>query len=195
MFRQDLAAQHIEASRYAAQLDCSLEHFPREDFLLMRFEDLQSDPLTELRRICLSLEIDPDYAFPRVGRPSEAWPKSWLERVSGMFRRLGRAPVRSDRLAQGYGVDTSLWQTDARAPGGLRAFPSQPKRTTDRYLGRYDARAFHDEAKRKCFRIVAPHHGWLGAASQAQRSGSLGTLPVASHSRNARGRDQLCRDQ
>ena len=37
VFRQDLAAQHIEASRYAAQLDCYLEHFPREDFLLMRF--------------------------------------------------------------------------------------------------------------------------------------------------------------
>ena len=109
MFRQDLAAQHIEASRYAAQRDCSLEHFPREAVLLMRFVAPPSAPLTALRRICLSLEIDPDYAFPRVGRPSEAWPKSWLERVSGMFRRLGRAPVRSDRLAQGYGVDTSLW--------------------------------------------------------------------------------------
>ena len=132
--------QHIEASRYAAQLDRYREHFPPEDFLLMRFEDLQSDPVAELRRICRFLEIDPDYAFPGVGQATEARPKSWLERVSGTFRRLGRARVRSDRrgepatgrlspsqrarvlselrpdldrLSQGYGVDTSLWQTDA----------------------------------------------------------------------------------
>jgi len=135
-----VVTQHIEASRYAAQLDCYREHFPREDFLLMRFEDLRSDPLTELRRICLFLEIDPYYAFPGVGQPTEVRPKSWLERVSGRFRRLGRARVRGDRraepatgrlspsqrarvlselrpdldrLAQVYGVDTSLWQTDA----------------------------------------------------------------------------------
>gem|GEM_PF-5388630 len=80
MFRQDLAAQHIEASRYAAQLDCSLEHFPREDFLLMRFEDLQSDPLTELRRICLSLSGDrPRLRIP----PGRSAQRSVAEELAG----------------------------------------------------------------------------------------------------------------
>jgi hypothetical protein len=132
-------ARHVEASRYASQLDCYREHFPSEDFLLMRYEDFRSQPMDELRRVCRFLEIDPYFSFPEVRREVAEIPRRWWERIPGLGRRAGRtstwrdpgAPratgrlsseqrarvlqdLRDDleRLSRDYGVDLSGWQID-----------------------------------------------------------------------------------
>jgi hypothetical protein len=99
---QGLIARHIDASRYATQLDSYLRHFSRGDFLLIRFEDLVDAPVDTLRRVCRFLEIDPYYAFRTLApQPGAAAPRAgdgWLGRLSGLARLRGRrSPVRAPR--------------------------------------------------------------------------------------------------
>jgi hypothetical protein len=85
---------HIDASRYAMQLEPYREHFPREDFLLLRSEDLQSDPLELMKRVCRFLEIDPYFGFPDLAELRDPAPNGWLGRLRGLSlrRRRRRSP-------------------------------------------------------------------------------------------------------
>jgi hypothetical protein len=95
-------AEHIDISRYARQLDGYREHFPAEDLLLLRFDDLVSDPPAQLRRVCRFLEIDPYFGFAEL-RPASAPPSrsrlapggdgGWLSKLPGLRRLLRRRPV------------------------------------------------------------------------------------------------------
>lgn len=75
----------IEFTRYAAQLDRYLEHFPRSSFLVVTLEEFSTTPNDVLRRICSFLEIDPDFAFAEVER---RYNKGDLYGVSGFWSSL-----------------------------------------------------------------------------------------------------------
>lgn len=56
----------IEISRYAEQLAEYTKRFPKENILLLNFEDLKSDPLSVLKETCTFLDVDPSYPFNGV---------------------------------------------------------------------------------------------------------------------------------
>ncbi len=53
----------IETSRYAKQIEEYYQRFSSNSILLLDFDDLQTDPLNLLKKICQFLDIDPDYNF------------------------------------------------------------------------------------------------------------------------------------
>jgi hypothetical protein len=77
---------HIDASRYAMQLDRYRQHFRREDFLLLRSEDFENDPLELMQRVCRFLEIDPYFEFPDLTASRGPLAGSWLGRLRGLSR-------------------------------------------------------------------------------------------------------------
>ena len=86
---------HIDASRYAMQLDGYRRHFRREDFLLLRAEDLESDPLELMKTVCGFLEIDPYFGFPDLTASRDAVARDWLGVLPGLSRwRRGRRSPR-----------------------------------------------------------------------------------------------------
>ena len=56
--RQGVHQDLIECSRYAKQLDAYFRLFPRENMLLLRFEELRDSPAVLLDRVCGFLAID-----------------------------------------------------------------------------------------------------------------------------------------
>jgi hypothetical protein len=76
------------------QLDCYRQHFRREDFLLLRSEDLERDPLELMKRVCRFLEIDPYFGFPDLTALRVPVPGGWLGRLPGLsrWRRRRRPP-------------------------------------------------------------------------------------------------------
>ena len=90
---ESVLRSHIDASRYAMQLDRYRRHFRREDFLLLRSEDFGSDPLELMKRVCCFLEIDPYFGFPELTAPRDPVADGWLGRLPGLSRlRRGRRP-------------------------------------------------------------------------------------------------------
>jgi hypothetical protein len=53
----------IDLSKYAMQIDEYYQRFPANNILLLNFEDLKTNPLNVLKKVCQFLEIDPNYAF------------------------------------------------------------------------------------------------------------------------------------
>jgi hypothetical protein len=99
-------AEAIEVTRYATQLELYREHFPAQDFLLLRAEDLESDPVATLRQACRFLEIDPSFGFPELQRPNArpggapAAPRGWLARLRRRSRRARPHPPRAQLSAE-----------------------------------------------------------------------------------------------
>ena len=90
---ESVLRSHIDASRYAMQLDRYRRHFRREDFLLLRSEDFGSDPLELMKRVCCFLEIDPYFGFPELAALHDPVADGWLGRLPGLSRlRRGRRP-------------------------------------------------------------------------------------------------------
>ena len=91
---ESVLRSHIDASRYAMQLDGYRRHFRPEDFLLLRSEDLESDPLKLMKRVCCFLEIDPDFGFPDLTVSRDAVAGDWLDVLPGLsrWRRSRRSP-------------------------------------------------------------------------------------------------------
>jgi hypothetical protein len=94
VLEESVLRSHIDASRYAMQLDCYRQHFRREDFLLLRSEDLERDPLELMKRVCRFLEIDPYFGFPDLTALRVPVPGGWLGRLPGLsrWRRRRRPP-------------------------------------------------------------------------------------------------------
>ena len=75
----------VETSKYAMQLEAYYNKFPREDILILSFDELKKNPKGLLKRVCEFAEIDPDFEFPEASRqhnPSKGkmatnalWPK------------------------------------------------------------------------------------------------------------------------
>lgn len=58
--------EFIEVSRYAKQIEEYYKRFSSNDILLLDFEDLKSQPLDVLRKVCQFLDIDPEYKFQGI---------------------------------------------------------------------------------------------------------------------------------
>jgi hypothetical protein len=87
---------HLDASRYAAQLEAYRRHFPQEDFLLLSAELLAQEPRSVLERVCCFLEIDPYFGFPEVEslRAGEAAQRGARRRPQTGWRESLMAPLR-----------------------------------------------------------------------------------------------------
>lgn len=56
---KEMAIQHLlEVSNYAVQLQCYYETFPKEDILLIRFEELSETPINLMQKMCVFLGLD-----------------------------------------------------------------------------------------------------------------------------------------
>jgi hypothetical protein len=55
---------YLAPSRYALQIEQYLEHFPREQLLVLLSEDLRNDRAATLRRVYRFLGVDPDWEAP-----------------------------------------------------------------------------------------------------------------------------------
>lgn len=59
---------YLAPSRYALQIEQYLEHFPREQLLILRSEELRNDRAATLRRVYRFLGVDPDWVAPEQER-------------------------------------------------------------------------------------------------------------------------------
>ncbi len=100
----DLFASWIEPGLYARHLRRFLDHFPREQLLLQRFERLGADPAAFLGELLGFAQLEPDFE-PRALRTrfSEAGaeqdplsPAYWLWRSQRALGRLGVPPAPFD---------------------------------------------------------------------------------------------------
>ena len=57
-----------ERVRYRDQLDRVYEHFPREQVLVLIYDDFRRDNLATLRQVCMFLGIDSGFEFQPLGR-------------------------------------------------------------------------------------------------------------------------------
>ncbi len=101
----------VHRSLYAAQLERVLDHFPREQLLVLQFERCRDEPLEQLSRTWRFLGLE----------PLDEVPASMLERsgerekpeIPERWRRELVARLADDvrRLAQGFGddIDLSRW--------------------------------------------------------------------------------------
>lgn len=53
----------ISCSRYAEQMDLYFDKFNHDNFLLLMFDELKSDPQKVLKKTCIFLGINPDFNF------------------------------------------------------------------------------------------------------------------------------------
>ncbi len=60
--------RYVSAGRYAAQIERYFARFPRENVLILLFDELLSDPVGAVRRICAHIGARPELAPPIVGR-------------------------------------------------------------------------------------------------------------------------------
>ena len=129
----DIVAHHaIETSRYAKQIDLYLEHFSRDQLLLLKFEDFISDPITVLNTVCTFLGVPPLPSWPKAYQTfnsSRSLLVHWRNRIPGglpsgitaadllawQLPQVHRDKVmdllRDDmwRLRYQHGLDTSSW--------------------------------------------------------------------------------------
>jgi Sulfotransferase domain len=59
---------YIDYSRYALQVEQYLEHFPREQLLIVSSEELRHHRESTMRRVYGFLAVDPDYLAPTLGQ-------------------------------------------------------------------------------------------------------------------------------
>ncbi len=84
---------YIEQSRYATHLRRWLDHFPREQILILLQEDIKQDPRREAHRLYHFLEIDPDHQSDflfRQANSSDAEKYPAIDKTLRMIGRLGR---------------------------------------------------------------------------------------------------------
>lgn len=62
-FSEGIDAEIIDVSRYAMQIDQYYKKFSADSILLLNFEDLKTDPLKVVKKVCQFLEVDPEHEF------------------------------------------------------------------------------------------------------------------------------------
>lgn len=106
-------AHPIAVSRYASQLDRFLRRFPREDLLVLDFDDLRADPRALVGRALgfLGLEIPPDFAVRPPANPRRDAHGAAEFRLDADQRALLRAALRDDvaALRDRFGLDVAKW--------------------------------------------------------------------------------------
>ena len=120
---------YLAPSRYAAQIEQYLEHFPRERLLVVVSEDLRDDRAATLQRVHRFLGVDPDWSAPEQEREyntagSKAAPSLLMRaarRVPGASRLRLLAPARVEALERRLGRSRRALDTAAaELPEDLR---------------------------------------------------------------------------
>lgn len=87
---------YLDRGRYMTHIDRVLEHFPREQLLVMLLDDVERDPVEAFRALCRHIGIDETIVPGNVGQVTNAYREARLEPV---FRRIVRPKV-WERLPQ-----------------------------------------------------------------------------------------------
>ncbi len=96
----------VDVTRYAMQISEYYKRFESDQILLLAFEDLVSDPLAVVQRVCRFLDIDPDYRFKSLHQPRNVsneidHPIYKLASNSSILRALARVmPARHREFAR-----------------------------------------------------------------------------------------------
>ncbi len=76
----------LERGRYIEQVEAALEHYPREQLLLLLYDDLDRDDRAFLRLILEFIEVNPDFESNQFGQRRNA---AMFPRVRGVMRSVG----------------------------------------------------------------------------------------------------------
>ena len=106
-----LLVEQFERGRYAAQLQRLVEHFPREQILVLQFERCVHSPQSELQRTYRFLGVAPDHSPETLTEPVYAAKLAHAELPGDLVRQLQRdyetdARELADRWEQ---IDLSVW--------------------------------------------------------------------------------------
>ncbi len=88
--------------------DAFQTHLPPEAHITVRYEDLVSDPVSQLKRICTFIRVDFNDAMLRIdddttyARPDQRHQSKWRHNLSPMQIRLGETRMRHMLLRRGY---------------------------------------------------------------------------------------------
>ena len=85
-----LDEHYLDPSRYARQLRAWLDHYPREQLLVLDAEDLRPDPTTALTRLADHLGVEP---WPDGTTPREEYVSERRRANSPLAARLRRSPA------------------------------------------------------------------------------------------------------
>jgi sulfotransferase family protein len=92
--------QYVDVSRYAHQLERFLEHFSREQILVVHAEDLRNDRLGVVRRVFSFIGVDPGWTPAELDREYHPTGEKPLPRIlsrlpgAALAARLAPAPVK-----------------------------------------------------------------------------------------------------
>jgi hypothetical protein len=87
-------SEYVNTSRYAMQIARYLEHFRRDQLLIVKSEDLRSDRVSTLRRVFEFLEIDEGWVPPTIQRQFyRTAERRMLRSIPLAMRRLGGSHV------------------------------------------------------------------------------------------------------
>ncbi len=81
---------YVQLSSYAMQLELYLEHFPREQVLVLRSEDLAARPQAIVSRVFEFIGVDPGWAVPNL---DERWNVSSLKQVPRPLARTAGTAI------------------------------------------------------------------------------------------------------
>jgi hypothetical protein len=85
---------YLDCSRYAMQIEQYLEHFPREQLLLLRSEELRADRAAVLRRVFEFIGVDPSWEPGTTGEFNRAESRLAPNRALRAVRRIpGRKAI------------------------------------------------------------------------------------------------------
>ena len=103
-------SNYVKTSRYAHQLEAYLDHWPLDDVLIVRSEELRADTAAKLRECFAFVGVDPDVVIPSASEQlhvsAEKLRKSWLERhVAHKPTRKWLAPVLPASLTERQPVE------------------------------------------------------------------------------------------
>jgi hypothetical protein len=101
----------IRRGLYATQLRRYLEHFPREQILVLQYERCRADPAPQLERTFAFIDVDPSFSpkrFDLPGARSFGTRDVLPERLRRRLLRRYEPEVR-DLAALGIDLDLSLW--------------------------------------------------------------------------------------
>jgi hypothetical protein len=131
---------YIDYSRYALQVEQYLEHFPREQLLIVSSEELRHHRESTMRRVYGFLAVDPDYLAPTLGHefyrtgqrrtyPPVVWSirqtlkrrfpqtKRAKELVDSLASRRRRVPMRAAATSDGGRLSRSEDRTQDLSDG------------------------------------------------------------------------------
>jgi Sulfotransferase domain len=105
---------YVDTGRYWTQLERFLDHFPREQILVVDFDDLERDPAGLMHSVFRFLRVDREFSSPSFSAAHNLGPlrenREPLRRLAGPLARM----LGEDRYRQ--------WRPLTRIPGPLRPF-------------------------------------------------------------------------